>query len=160
MPSALKVAGAKDQQSELNAAEMAKYHDYPDSEASSQLDVTEKEVNNSIEANELPEMPPKITIFERYDINFGHALVSGQKDVKTVEFLEASKPILDIIDIMGSSGMGLVKKDLAGNIKKITEVYNDDKKHSATLLGMVDYEMKVRKVSSMELMTIVIFPDS
>ncbi|XP_071491367.1 pleckstrin homology domain-containing family A member 8-like [Diadema antillarum] len=62
--------------------------------------------------------------------------------IETDNFLEASRvSIIPLLDILGSTAFGFVKKDVNGNIEKLKRKYDEDPEEFRTLQAIVDHEV-------------------
>lgn len=63
-------------------------------------------------------------------------------EISTLEFLEASKSLVKLFDLFGSSAFSVVQNDMNGNITKISNKFLSDPVNCNTLQKMVLQEIK------------------
>lgn len=80
------------------------------------------------------------TYFDTLSKSF--ADVQLEPGVNTAEFLEASRGLVKMFDLLGSGPFSLVQSDINGNINKIQTRLTADPVNSATLEGMLAAEAK------------------
>lgn len=78
----------------------------------------------------------RTTIF----VQLSHFPIVNDEFICTQSFLEASKGIIVLIDVFGAFGMPM-KKDVQGNIDKLTMVYTENTSDHKNLLTMLSKEL-------------------
>ncbi|PVG03246.1 glycolipid transfer protein [Serendipita vermifera] len=80
------------------------------------------------------------TFFDTLSMSFAN--VSKEPGVNTAEFLEASRGLVTMFNLLGSTAFAPVISDLNGNIAKIQARLDKDPVNSATLEGLLAEEAK------------------
>lgn len=80
------------------------------------------------------------TWFDDLERNF--TAVSQQPGIDTQEFIEASRSLVTLFDLLGPTTFGTVISDMNGNIKKLNDRYTAAPDKSATLQSLVHEEHK------------------
>ncbi|KAJ3563548.1 hypothetical protein NP233_g8871 [Leucocoprinus birnbaumii] len=79
-------------------------------------------------------MPPYLRTIRSF------ADVNTEGGVDTLQFLEASKGLMGLFDLLGSAAFAPVQSDLKGNIAKVQARYDDAPDKSRTLESLVENE--------------------
>ncbi|KAI9021255.1 putative glycolipid transfer protein [Hyaloraphidium curvatum] len=90
------------------------------------------------------------TYFDKFAITYVTMPIDEAGGIPTPEFIQATKAILGLFDLLGSVAFSPVKSDFDGNIKKIETRYNANKEGSKTLQELVQTEWKEKKRTATE----------
>ncbi|XP_006460732.1 hypothetical protein AGABI2DRAFT_192342 [Agaricus bisporus var. bisporus H97] len=76
--------------------------------------------------------------------------VNTEGGVDTLQFLEASKGLVGLFDVLGSAAFTVVQSDLTGNIAKVKARYDAAPEKSRTLESLVQNEQGEKKRTATE----------
>ncbi|KAI7905279.1 glycolipid transfer protein domain-containing protein [Cokeromyces recurvatus] len=76
---------------------------------------------------------------------FSYTEVNTRNGIDTVQFLEATKGLVKLFDLLGSSAFSVVQSDMNGNIKKITDRYISNPSINETLQKLMATEAPEKK---------------
>ncbi|XP_037571376.1 pleckstrin homology domain-containing family A member 8 [Dermacentor silvarum] len=81
------------------------------------------------------------TFFSAMESSFVQIKEPSESNIETAKFLACCRSVLPVFNILGGTVFAPIKADIQGNIDKLNEKYNTDKKSFARLMVMLQKEV-------------------